>query len=119
MAEPEPDVDDPITGPWSQVESDVRARALRICSGGFWGIAVDEGNATAGRTSTPHETRLRNGYPNNWRYQLIYQTNSRDSVKLAERAIADECRDYVNNQAPAGGGTWGSPPYYAYLAYYK
>ena len=117
MAELDPKARDPITGRWSEVEEDVCDRAYNICAGGWFRREIKEGNATVGRTSSPPENRLRNGYPNNWYYQLIYQTNSRASVRAAERAIEEDLSEYLNNKAPAGGGGWGSPPYYVYLAY--
>ena len=115
MAEIDPRARSPITGRWSEVEDEVCDRALNICMGGFFQREIRDG--TVGRTSTPPERRLRNGYPNSWYYQLIYQTNSRVSVRAAERAIEEECSEYLDNRAPAGGGGWGSPPYYVYLAY--
>ena len=115
MAELDKKARDPITGRWSDVEDDVIDRALNICEGGFFRSGISEG--TVGRTSSPPENRLRQGYPNSWKYQLIYQTNSKASVRAAERAIAEECEEYLDNRAPAGGGGWGSPPYYVYLAY--
>ena len=47
---------------------------------------------------------------------VIYETQSRNFAKTVERQITEYLEGFCDNKIMGGGGNYGQPPYYVYIA---
>ncbi|MBC7930638.1 MAG: GIY-YIG nuclease family protein [Rubrivivax sp.] len=69
-----------------------------------------------GITNDP-ERRFRDGYAHAYhKMAVVYQSESLENVSELERLLVEHNRELADNIISGGGGNYGDPPYYLYVA---